>query len=116
MGARRGWAKIGSGTSDSLPDAVVPQRENHWGTTVMSVTVVPATGVRVELRHLGRMYHERTHHALVLVVEDVAVIHELTGRAREMARQGDPFTRLDLEDVTPALLVLLDRRPVTRRG
>src|SRR5262245_5485345 len=75
-----------------------------------SVTVVPATArVDVEPRHRRRVHDERPHHALVLVVEDVAVVHELPGGPGEQPGHGVPLPGLHLEDVLPALLVLLQR-------
>src|SRR3954469_16082731 len=94
-------------------------RTPHWGALEpgSGVVVVAAARVDVELRHLRRMHDERPHHALVLVVEDVAVVHELTGRAGELPGHGHPLPGLHLEDVLPALLVLLDRPQArSRRG
>jgi hypothetical protein len=64
------------------------------------VAVVQAViHVRIERHDLFGHHDERPHHALVLVLEDVAVVHVAAGAAGELSRDRHELVAADRDDV-----------------
>ncbi|EHM24983.1 hypothetical protein SPW_6618 [Streptomyces sp. W007] len=83
------------------PGAVPPSQRapGGRGSGVRSVAVV-----RGEVHDRFRLYDEGTHHHHVLVLVDVAVVHEPAGRAVERGSDGDELGGCERDDVLGAPL------------